>query len=53
MLRFGRRRRILFCTVERDTFGRAIALIRVIATTNRNFPRRYGHKQAGVCLVSP
>jgi len=36
-----------------DTFGRANEPITVIATTNRNFPGRMGHKQAQVYLASP
>ncbi|NQU76076.1 MAG: hypothetical protein HQ546_07180, partial [Planctomycetes bacterium] len=37
----------------KDTFGRANEPLRVIATTNRNFPGRMGHKQAQVYLASP
>lgn len=36
-----------------DTFGRANAALKVIATTNRNFPGRMGSKDAAVFLASP
>ncbi len=36
-----------------DTFGRLNEAINCISTTNRNFPGRMGHKQAGVYLASP
>jgi len=36
-----------------DTFGRLNEPITCISTTNRNFPGRMGHKQAGVYLASP
>ena len=37
----------------KDTFGRANEPLIVISTTNRNFPGRMGHKQAGVYLAGP
>ena len=36
-----------------DTFGRLNEPIQCISTTNRNFPGRMGHKEAGVYLASP
>jgi 3-isopropylmalate/(R)-2-methylmalate dehydratase large subunit len=36
-----------------DTFGRLNEPLTCISTTNRNFPGRMGHKQAGVYLASP
>jgi 3-isopropylmalate/(R)-2-methylmalate dehydratase large subunit len=36
-----------------DTFGRLNEPLKCISTTNRNFPGRMGHKEAGVYLASP
>ena len=36
-----------------DTFGRLNEPMTCISTTNRNFPGRMGHKEAGVYLASP
>ncbi len=36
-----------------DTFGRLNEPMKCISTTNRNFPGRMGHKEAGVYLASP
>lgn len=36
-----------------DTFGRLNEPTTCISTTNRNFPGRMGHKEAGVYLASP
>jgi len=37
----------------KDTFGRLNEPLACISTTNRNFPGRMGHKEAGVYLASP
>ncbi len=37
----------------KDTFGRLNEPVKCISTTNRNFPGRMGHREAGVYLASP